>query len=255
MQLLKPGRSDWHAAEAPLALGSIAWLDLDVGTVEVLRAYELILEAPWVNVMVRGHAAAVESFTSVVPYPEAIVPTPGPRPSADQARERLAEAPAPTASVTAQWLARRLGEPTIENLLMDLLETTPRGNGTRNGDEGPQPPGGVSRRGFYRRAEALRPLRPGDWRRLFSLTCQTRRCNTTVEHLASNLSVGARALRKRIEWLLGCRLADYRTNPGWMWLLESALRRHGYVGADRRDWPPRLYSPSHSNPPVGTRLR
>ena len=232
MDVLIPHAPAWAtgADHAP-SLGSIGWLDLHGPAIDALRAIEFAVSRPWVPLLVAGPALAVQAFRLRTPAPDLVLHAPGPRPAPADARRHLAHSPAPPARSLAGWVAGRCLVPTAKPLLAAMMDDSVRA---------PWAAVGCSRREFYRRAASLGPLRPGDWRRLSLLARQGMRSDLTVEHLASNVGVGFKALRRQVASLVGGAMAEYRTNPGWSWVLESALRRHGIIAAPDRDRLPRV---------------
>jgi hypothetical protein len=233
MQLLEPGEdSRWAAAADRVPpLGGIYWLEIEGNPSDSLRALRDTAAAPWVPVLVSGSPHALDAFLGATPFPQIVVRSIGPRPDAALARSRVARMRLPEPASLAEWIAHRLGIQADPSWLSMILEGGVTMRPTPADAARPWLAAGVSRRGFYRKAMGFGPLSPGNWRRIAVLAGQARRGEATVEHLASEIGVGTKALRQAVRRLLGCRLADYRTSQGWVWVVETALRKHGYTGA------------------------
>lgn len=232
MQILGPQAEVWTPASTlDPDIGSIAWVDLSSAPGAGLNALEYLLAFPWVQVLTAGPEDLASKLRGQLPSPDLVAGSLGPQPAASEARMRLESSPVPTCASIAAWLAARIGRPDLGPMLTAMLGTA---------GAAPWDSAGVSRRAFYRRAGAVGPFRPGDWRRLAGLARQTRRGESTVEHLASRVGVGVKALRGQVESLLGLTVAEYRETPGWAWVLESALRRHGLVAAPAAFTVPRV---------------
>jgi hypothetical protein len=233
MQLLQPGEdSRWAtAADRVPPLGSIYWLDLDGDASDSLRALRETAAAPWVPVLVSGAPHAIEAFLEATPFPQIVVRSVGPRPDAALARGRVARMQMPEPASLAEWIVCRLGMQADPRWLQLILEDGTPVKPTPAVAARPWLAAGVSRRGFYRKAMAFGPLSPANWHRIVILAGQALRGETTVEYLASEVGIGTKALRHGVQRMLGCRLAEYRASQGWVWVLETALRKHGYTGA------------------------
>ncbi len=135
----------------------------------------------------------------------------------------LRRRPLPSATSLALWVERRLGIPTVATTLAACCGA---------GGDAPRPP-----RTLTRRVQALGPLEVRDWRGLARLAQLAGSLPTehppSLELAALSAGIDPRTLRR---WL---RLASDLYWPqcaglaGWEWVLESALRRYGYV--ERRE--------------------
>lgn len=234
MELLTPDSSEWTAVVDRPPLGSLLWLDPSRGAIAALEALEFAVDNPWIPVLVTGPASVARAFQHRAPHPDLVIHAPLVQLAPEDALQYVSRSTAPTADSIARWIADRCRMPTVEPFLATLM-----------GDL-PSPPWATlrcSRREFYRRATRLGPLRPGDWRRLSALARQQRRAEISVDHLASNVGVGLKALRRQVARLVGVRVATYRKFPGWAWVLEATLRRHGILVASGPDASPRIARP------------
>ena len=229
MQVLHRGQSEWvtYRGDRDPPLGSISLLSVEAAPLEVLCGVETSGAAPWVPIFVSGARNVADAFRRVTHFPRMVVETPRWRPSPEKARVLVGRVVSPTAAAAAGWLAKRLELRAGTGILPLLLGGGSEAPSRENRD--PWLTAGMSRQEFCRRAEEFKPLLPGDWRRLRTLTCRISRAGCSLEHLAFDLGIGIRALRYQVQRLLGCSVEEYRHTPGWAWVLEAALRRHRYI--------------------------
>lgn len=104
-----------------------------------------------------------------------------------------------------------------------------------------------------RHLSAFQPLKAHDWTAIGGLAQSWCRrawsVPSSVESVAGEIGMDPRTLRSRVRRYCGCSFREARARVGWEWIVEAALRVHGYVRpacAEGR-WPePEL------NPPLST---
>lgn len=94
--------------------------------------------------------------------------------------------------------------------------------------------GALPYRTLCRQLHRLGPLRPRDWRALARLVGIGLGTGRAGVDLARDSGIDPRTLRHRLRRLLGIGTHEYRERVGWEWILETALRRHGYLRAPER---------------------
>ncbi len=110
------------------------------------------------------------------------------------------------------WLAARLGNPILEDIVCEAVTTSPH-----------PIPEGLSLRNLQRIVPKVLHRRVSDLVRLYRVATLPR-CRPTVDALAEEALTAATHLRDLVRGL-GVSLRDYNQRPGWEWPLEAAVRR------------------------------
>jgi hypothetical protein len=88
-------------------------------------------------------------------------------------------------------------------------------------------------RTLTRQVAALGPLQVRDWRGLARLAqvfaCRSARASQSLEGAAYEAGVDPRTLRRWLRVATELSWAEAGSRVGWEWILESALRRFGFV--------------------------
>ena len=206
-------------------VGAILLADLSDGISALARAVVSSRDAPWcplVPVLAdrRIPAETLTTFEAVPGTWATLYSSDFPHlPLVARAEAAVRRRPVPQATTIAQWVEARLRRSDTASVLAACFGES--GDALR-------PP-----RTLTRRVQALGPLEVRDWRglaRLAQLLAASSPCFTSsLETTAYEAEVDPRTLRR---WL---RLATDRSWPdaaariGWEWVLESALRRFGYL--------------------------
>lgn len=194
------------------------WLSMAVWTTAESRN-ELDISLQSVRLLTGVHAVLV-------------VPADGQHPTPTEVVEGVARRTPPVAEHLAEWCSHRLGRPDLtEDLATALI---PHGRLPAQGDD----------RALRRRLsrEGLPPrLALG---RLLPLA-GSYRLRRTLTDLAAQLGLHPRQVRLWLDRLTGCTAEQWLQRPGWEWMVEEMIRRHG-TRATRHPLPP-------PSPPSGPR--
>lgn len=129
--------------------------------------------------------------------------------------------PVPRGTTIAQWIELRLRLPGVGSVLAACF-----------GDEGDER---RPRRTLTRRVRELGPLAVRDWRGLARiaqiLAARSLRAGTALETAAFEAGVDPRTLRRWLQLATDRSWREASEMAGWEWVLETALRRWGYVNA------------------------
>lgn len=135
----------------------------------------------------------------------------------------LRRRPLPSATTLGLWVERRLGTPSVASTLAACCGA---------GGDAPRPP-----RTLTRRVQALGPLEVRDWRGLARLAQLTgglpREQPPSLEFAALSAGIDPRTVRRWLRLATDLCWQQCAGMAGWEWVLESALRRYGYV--ERRE--------------------
>jgi hypothetical protein len=127
--------------------------------------------------------------------------------------------PVPQATTIAQWVEARLRRPGSASVLAACCG---------EGGDALRPP-----RTLTRRVQALGPLEVRDWRGLARLAqllaARSSRYPTALETTAFDAEVDPRTLRRWLRLATDQSWSEAASWIGWEWVLESALRRYGYL--------------------------
>jgi hypothetical protein len=140
-------------------------------------------------------------------------------PPAERAVAAVRRRPVPRSTTIAQWIERRLRNPGVGGVLAACF-----------GDEGDnqRPP-----RTLTRRVRELGPLEVRDWRGLARiaqiLAARSFRAGGSLETAAFEAEVDPRTLRRWLQLVTNRSWVEASGMVGWEWVLETALRRWGYV--------------------------
>jgi hypothetical protein len=189
-------------AQALRAQRTVPWCPVCLVIDGSIPAKELCCFEPWPD----SFAFALSAGAPFWPAPESIV-------RAIRARSR------PEASHLAGYVAHRTRVPKLETLLKSYLFAP---------GAGPQ----RSPRTVARHCTELGTLLPHEWSRLSQLVgwiLESWECGGSFEHKAAHAGIDQRTMRRWLNRLLGISLAEATEIPGWEWILESALRRSGYI--------------------------
>jgi hypothetical protein len=129
--------------------------------------------------------------------------------------------PTPTPSTVFSYVANRLGNASVRDLLTEslALAAEPRCGPLLK----------CIRRRVSRQLRALGPLGIPDWNRLSKLALLSGLRHVQVEELARLQGVEPRTLRAQVRRYTGVSPRNFREWVGWEWVIEAALRRWGYL--------------------------
>ena len=206
-------------------IGAVLVADLAAGIPALARAVVRAREAPWcplVSVLADRAvpSATLTAFEPVVGTWAALYPSDFSQHTlGDRALAAVRRRPIPLATTVAQWVEGRLGLPGCASVLAVCFG---------EGGDALRPP-----RTLTRQVAALGPLEVRDWRGLARLAqvfaCRSARVSQSLEGAAYEAGVDPRTLRRWLRLATELSWAEAGTRVGWEWILESALRRCGFV--------------------------
>jgi hypothetical protein len=209
-------------------VGAVLLTDLVGGIPALAEAVVSQRESPWCPLVLladRNISSATLHAFEPVPGTWAILYSSdySHLPATRRARIALRRRPLPSATTLALWVERRLGIPTVATTLAACCGA---------GGDAPRPP-----RTLTRRVQALGPLEVRDWRGLARLAqlagglpCEN---PPSLECAALNAGIDPRTVRRWLRLATDLCWQQCAHLAGWEWVLESALRRFGYV--ERRE--------------------
>ena len=227
LQVLEPPYQ-LASPQGPLhpALGAVIVADLAAGIPALARALVRAREAPWCPVVsVLGDrtvlpAATLSTFEPVPGTWATLYPNDFSQQTlGERALAAVRRRPVPHATTVALWVEHRLGAPGTASVLAACFG---------EGGDALRPP-----RTLTRRVGALGRLEVRDWRGLARLAqvlaCRSARATQSLEAGAFEAEVDPRTLRRWLRVATDLTWAQAGAWVGWEWVLESALRRSGYV--------------------------
>lgn len=230
----------------PPALGAVAVLHLD-GAGAPPRIAETFEQSPWlVPCVVVTPATLSPSMLQVVwglPSQPAFViqSAPSARVAPALVLATVATRPTPTAPHLVAYVIGRTRSVALGQTL-DVIWSPKTAGARREAD-----------RTIRYRLGRLGPLGHHDWLRVHRLIrAKTEGWNLSVERQAQLVGTEARTLRSWAARYLGCSLKTFRLMAGWEWIVESVLRRGGYL-PDPAEAPARITRPATGELPRPTR--
>lgn len=194
--------------------------------------------APWAPVCLVGDPRSIAAISLEPHLPAWAVVARAPwvasheDPAALPERVLLAvrQRPAPTAAQLSAYIISRTDRSDLHLALAAALDSDPAASGHH-------------RTTIWRHLSAFGELTARNWAAIARLTAILRRAGEfpgrTRERLAREFGVDPRTMDSWLEQYVGLPLAEAGARPGWEWIVESALRRGGYVstagGASERD--------------------
>jgi hypothetical protein len=207
------------------SVGAVLIADLADGIPALAQAVVRAREAPWcplVSVLMDRAvpAATLTAFEPVMGTWAALYPNDFSHQTLrDRALAAVRRRPIPQATTVALWVESRLGVPGCASVLAACFG---------EGVDALRPP-----RTLTRRVRALGPFEVRDWRGLARLArvlaSRVARAAQSLEAGALEAGVDPRTLRRWLRLATELSWAEAGTRAGWEWILESALRRYGYV--------------------------
>ncbi len=216
------GLSPWPMDPAPV--GSIIVADVRPGIPPLAQALRAQRSAPWcpVCLLIDGTIPADElCFFEPWPGSFAFAGSAGESvwPAAESILRAVRARPRPEGSNLVAYVAHRTGVRKLETLLQAQL-FVPGSKPLR------------SPRTVARHCTELGSLLPHEWSRLSELVgwiLGSWEWGGSLERKAAHAGIDQRTMRRWLIRLLGVSLAEATETPGWEWILESALRRFGYI--------------------------
>jgi hypothetical protein len=196
--------------EAILCQGRAPWCPL------VLVLSRMVLSAGIIELLTQLHGPL--GFVSVSQR--------GP-PDINEVLNAVRDRPTPPLSTVFSYVADRLGNASLRDLLTESLALAAEPSG------GPLP---KNVRRVSRHVRALGPLGIPDWNRLSKLALLSGLKNVQVEELARQQGVEPRTFRAQVRRYTGVSPRSFREWVGWEWVIEAALRRWGYLEAAPLSW-------------------
>jgi hypothetical protein len=229
--LIPPSSSPLAVTDPVLPLGGAFVCDLQDGLPDLAEALVCHRQAPWCPVVVRITNPRVTARVLA-----AFEPRPGMfavlypcdfanRSPLERARSAVWRRPDPSGRLVAGYVAERLELP-VAALLEECCDTERRH--------------GHAPRTLTRRVRALGPFEVRDWRglgRLARMVTQSRlEPGISLERAGWAAGVDPRSARRWLRLFTGFGWAQAVGRFGWEWIVESALRRGGYLraGNERR---------------------
>lgn len=209
--------------DTPVA-GSIAIIYLSRNPVAIVEARGLQMRVPWAPVCLCAHSFSEhERFISALESTHAAfarVICEGSAPTRSVLRS-VSLRPGPSPSALASYITLRCRRPDLASTLRGIFDTRTV-----------EP---VHRTTVWRRLVGFGKLRPHDWSAIGRyVEAHSRGWSTgrrAVERVAHAQRLEARALRRWARRYFGLSAPETLKVPGWEWLVEIALRRHGYIRA------------------------
>jgi len=209
---------------APGGVGSILVADLTGGISGLAAGLAVHRPSPWCPLVLLADQVALadEELATFEPFPGCLgraVPYSRERQQLiDSVIEAVRHRAAPSNEVLAGYVVKRTGCAMIEPALLELFE----------GIAGSRRIG----RSVTRHLAAFGPFGARDWQGvivLARLLASSRLVSSSLERTALDAGIDPRTLRRwmRLASDLEWRAVAHR--PGWEWLIESALRKAGYV--------------------------
>lgn len=203
-------------------VGSIAIIYLSRNPAAIVEALGLQLQAPWAPVCLCAHSFSEhERFIGAfepthAPFARVICDSSAPTPNVLRG---VSLRPGPNPSALADYIAMRCRRPDLASTLRGIFDSA-----------SVEP---IHRTTVWRRLMGFGKLRPHDWSAIGRyVVAHNRGWSTgrrTVEHVAHAHGIEPRSLRRWAPRYFGCPAPDTLKVPGWEWLVELALRRHGYL--------------------------
>lgn len=230
IRLLAPPYKAFLSPGAPPPLGAVLVAEGEDLAVLVAGLADAANTAPWCPgcLVARGSdeltllARALEpipgSFTTLDPAADTLSP--------EAVLIRVHERPPPDAETLARYVSRRLELPGVCPDLAACFREP-------GWEEGTDIIRGQSPRTLARKVAALGCLKPSGWRnlaRLIRLKLAWEGIDgVSLDGLAAGAGYDVRTVRRWLRRAGVGRLRGLLGTPGWEWLLESALRKWGYV--------------------------
>jgi hypothetical protein len=215
-------------------LGAVAVARVDGPRGLTPRLAELIEVAPWtVPCVVLRHGSVTSTVLQQVwelpAQPAFVIGGQGGEPVPPATvLAAVGNRPAPPPSLLVSYLVRRTGSVVLGQTLDHLWAGRAR-TGERTAD-----------RTIRYRLRRLGAYGRHDWGRIRGLVrAKVDGRTLNVEQRAHLVGTEARTLRAWIARYLGTTMKTFRTTAGWEWILESALRRGGFLRAQPVDRPDR----------------
>ena len=204
------------------AVGSIAIIYLSRNPLAIVEASELQTQVPWAPVCLCAqsfseHERSISALEPThAPFARVISEGSAPTPSVLKV---VSLRPGPSPSALAGYIAMRSRRPDLVSTLRGIFDSATV-----------EP---IHRTTVWRRLIGFGKLRPHDWSAIGRYVVAHARGWSTgrrsVEQVAYAQGIGVRALRRWAPLHFGRSAAETLKVPGWEWLVEAALRHHGYV--------------------------
>lgn len=186
----------------------------------------LAREAPWIPLAVCTSRAARTGLEARLSAPSQssglvpafIVPATGTHPLIAEILHAVANRPPPSVLDLATWLARRIGRSDLFPILHLAMNPTRRSR---------DPAEDRSLRRLLAREGLPTPL----CLTRLALLARVNRLGRPLGAVAADLGLATRQVRAWLARLAGCEADRWLALPGWEWVLEEAVRRHGHPGS------------------------
>ena len=176
-----------------------------------------VRQSPWCPLAVaEGPNLPLAVVLALRSLPNDIVPF-GPLQKMSTPLEAVRIRPGPDPATFCGYLDLRVAGQTLAPAVLRCLEGTPETGLPRT---------------LHRRLAQPRStdgLHASDWRHLWRLTSLAPRPDESVAMLADRYGADERTLRAHLGRLIGMSPSEFRARIGCEWVIEAALRRHGFV--------------------------
>ena len=218
----------------PAPLGTILVADLTGDVVAAVEAVGRSALEPWCPVVLVSRTSWLNRTLEVVleqfPLAPTLLSAPGEANLLDA--EAIARAvrgrPAPSARELTRYVTLRADRSDLADTLAHCFS---RGLGT------PETDSEVSRSTLNRRLAGFGPLKPHDWSAM-ARTIEVMLDTAPLTESADTHGIDPRTIHSHLERYTALEFDEARTLAGWEWIVESALRRLGYVEAHEPTVPP-----------------
>lgn len=215
-------------------LGTILVADItgEAGVVAVIEAAARVAAEPWCPVVLLSRSAelsrTVEAVVDQFDMAPAMATLPGEANllSPEHILAAVNGRQAPSPGRLAGYVVSRTAKPNVRSLLEECFR---RGTSQEIRQES------YSRSTLYRRLSGFGPFKPHDWTSL-SQTLSLLLASGSLRNLSMANEIDPRTVQARVQRFTGIDFRQARRLSGWEWVIESGLRRAGYVeGGPQQD--------------------
>lgn len=208
------------APKAPMPLGTILIADLRAGLPAVVEAGERLIEEPWYPLVLAAPSAFDHTTDALVRHyglgDSVVVPSGSGALDAEVLVSKVRARPTPPAARLAAYVAARASRPDLYEILTDSFA-----RGLSHGETA------VSRSTLSRRLGGFGPLKPKDWSALAKVVAFL-----SVPRRTPPPTSDPRTIRGHVQTYTGMPVGEAQRFAGWEWIVETVLRRWGYLNAE-----------------------